>query len=209
MVTPRRLPSESRGEIDMAKGYKNPQLDELVRAAEERPDQVEWTNSRGIKVVLKPIPPYLVQMATQSVERPQVPTYTVKTLGGAEETHFHDETSILQSSDEEKAQWEEYKRNLRIADEKATDVVLDIILLEGVDVKIQDEEALLRRMKVFKLHIPEDPDERSLLMRRAYLIGCKEDADSITTIVLALTGVSVKDLSVVRKSFPDQVESGS
>lgn len=191
----------------MSKGYKNPNLSSVVEAAQDRPDSVEWTTSRGIKVTLKPIPPFLVQMAAQSIEKPVIPTYEVSTVGGGVEVHTHDEDSIAQSSSEEKLMWAEYKEAMMVADQKATDVVLDIILLEGIDVSIEDEEAFVKRMRVFGLTISEDPTERSLQMRKAYLIGCKEDADSITSIVMSLTGVTIKDLSAARQSFPDQVES--
>ena len=57
------------------------------------------------------------------------------------------------------------------------------------------------------MNIPEDEDERTIMVRKAYLIGCEEDANTITSLVMTLTGVSIKDLNAVKKSFPDQVES--
>ena len=121
------------------KNYRNPDVAVLLKEAEKRPETVEWVTSKGIRVVLKSIPPYLVQLAAHSIPRPELPTYTVKIAGGGEETHFHDETSIAQSSDEEKARWVEYKSQLLRADQQATETVLDIILLEGIEVDEKEE----------------------------------------------------------------------
>jgi hypothetical protein len=193
----------------MAKNYKNPDVAELLKSAEQRPDSVEWITSRGIHVTLKSIPPYLVSLAAQSVERPEVPTYTAKIAGGGEEIHFHDEVSIVQSSEAEKAEWALYKLALAEADQKANNIILDIILLEGVDIDVKDEELLIKKLKVFNINIPDDPTERMLVIRRAYLIGCEEDATTISSLVMALTGVRIKDLNAVKSSFPDKMESDS
>ena len=192
----------------MAKRYKNPDVDKILKLSDETPDRVEWVNSRGISIVLKAIPPYLVQMAMEAIDKPDPPTYTVSLAGGGEETHVHDETSILQSSEVEKIKWAEYLITLNEIQEMSTEILLDIILIEGVEVSPQVEEEQVKKMRFLKIKIPEDPQERSLAVRKAFIIGGKEDAETITSMVMVLTGVSADDLKLTKKSFQNKVESG-
>lgn len=191
----------------MAKNYKNRELESLINSVQQGPDVVEWTTSRGFSIKLQPIPPYLAQMALQSIEKPDPPTYEIVLASGEKEIHFHDETSIEQSSDDEKAKWTRYQEELSVVNDQMTELLLNIILLEGVIMNKEDEEKQAKRMRALRVRLPEDEIDRSIEIRKAYLIGCKEDADSITSMVFALSGISVKDLTLARDSFPDQVES--
>jgi len=192
----------------MSKGYKNTQLAQLVEDV-SRTEEVIWTNSRGITVRLLPIPPYLVQLASSSIERPTPPTYTVKLEGGGTETHIHDETSIAQSSEEEKKLWEDYKLAEMQADQAVSDLILDIVLMEGVVLEPETLEASKKRLQLYRVSLPEDPEEAELFMRRTFLIGNRNDAEAIVSVAMALTGASPERLKVMRKSFPDPMDSES
>jgi len=194
----------------MAKNYENPNLAKLLEIS--KPEQItsrKFTTSRGIEVILRSVPPYLVQMATKSVSVPKPPTYDVELLGGGVETHTHDATSIEQSSDEEKKQWATYQAELQVANQEASDILLSIILLEGVDVEIPDKERFAKRMKLMHLEVPDDPDEQDLFYRKAYVIGSQDDAEKIIQIVLELTQVSGEALKSAESSFRDNVEPKS
>lgn len=194
----------------MAKGYSNKNLERVMEMVKPEPEQArKFITSRGIEVILHPVPPYLVQMATQSIQLPEVPTYEAKLEGGGVEVHKHDEVSISQSSDEEKEKWAEYKYSMIKANSEASDVILNVILLEGVEVDIPDIERLKRRMKLMNIQVPDDEDEQTLFYRKAYVIGSQRDAELIIKNVLELTQVTGEMLQTVEGSFRNTVESES
>lgn len=182
---------------------------ELRNQLKETETTRKFKTSRGLEIVLRQIPPYLIQMATQTVEIPEVPTYEVELLGGGKEVHKHDETSIAQSSDEEKQIWKNYKIKVGLAEAKASEILLNMILMEGVIIDLPDPDSFIRHMKVMGITVPEDSEERLLMYKKAYVIGNTSDAQEIIRQVLELTNVSGDLLKQVEDSFPDSVESQS
>jgi len=170
--------------------------------------EVEFTNSRGLTMKLHAIPPYLAQMAMTAIPQPSVPTYTVQLEGGGEEVHQHDEDSISQSGPAEKALWLAYKSDLQDAERAASDALLNVILIEGLEVEL-DLPKMVKRMKMMSIRIPEDPDEMELMVKKAYVIGGQEDVERITTLVMNLSGVSNDTLEQTKDTFQDTMESGS
>jgi hypothetical protein len=193
----------------MSKGYKDSNLNKLSNALRSEVKEVEFVNSRGLKLKLHALSPYLVQMATESVEKPSVPTYTITTADGSEETHFHDEESIAQSSDEEKKKWETYKKGIQEAEAKASEILLNIILIEGVELPIQDEDKWVKRQKLMGITVPDDEEERSLMYKKQNVIGNTQDIELVTRKVMELTGVSREEVDLVKKSFQNPVEPES
>jgi hypothetical protein len=187
----------------MSKGYKDPDLERLEELSSlSKQSYVSFTNSRKVSMKLKAIPPYLVQMAYEALPKPETPSYTVAIEGGGTETHIHDETSIAQSSDAEKAKWNEYKIILKQNEMKAQEMILNIILIEGVEISSDEERKFSGRLKLMGISLPEDPDERELSFKRAYALGTPEDAEFITRTVMKLTGISQEDLTSLKNSFP-------
>lgn len=187
----------------------NDDLKKLTETLRSEQKQVLFTNSRGLTVTLKALSPYLVQMATESIDRPTVPTYVVVTADGTEETHFHDEESIAQSSEEEKKKWTQYKDLLRASELKASEILLNVILMEGVQLEFEDEESWTKRQKIMGIPVSEEHEERLLAYKKQQVIGDTEDVENIIKTVMRLTGVSRDEVDLVEKSFPDNVEPGA
>lgn len=172
------------------------------------PEEI-FTTSRGIEVTLRPIPPYMVQMAIASLTVPEVPTYEVSLVSGGVEVHTHDEKSIEQSSDEEKKRWEQYQIDLQKYNAEQSDLILDIILTEGVEVDLPDEDQFRKRMKMLRIPLSDDSEEALLQYKKIYVIGCQEDAETIMSQVLRLTNINPEELKKIEDSFRNRMESGA
>lgn len=194
----------------MAKGYNDKKLNQVMEMVNPSPEkkEVEFTNSRGIKVTLRAMSPFIVQLATESIERPEIPTYVTEIEGGGSETVFHDEKSILdpKTSEEDKQAWAEYQIALREADRKSSEIMMNVILIESVDVAIDDIPRWIHKQKMMGITVPENEDERLLLYKKEYVIACPADMEEITKIVMTLTGVSREEIDIAKKSFQGPVE---
>jgi hypothetical protein len=181
-------------------------VDELHRRIDGSSNST-YITSRGIEIKLRPIPPYLIQMTSSSFEMPEPPTYTVQTEGGGIEVHKHDEASIAQSSPEEQATWIEYTEKVNAAASKASEQLMTIVLIDGVDVEIPDENRWLKKMSLMGITVPEDPEDRLLMYKKTELLGNPDDMAKIMELVLGLTGVNREDLNKIKNSFQDRMES--
>jgi hypothetical protein len=188
---------------------KEDEIKKAIELTKVRPTSFEFINSTGRKITLHPIPPMMVNMATASIKSPEIPTYVVDTANGGKETHFHDEKSIEQSPPEEKIKWEVYLKEVREAREQSTEILLNVILLEGVEIDIGNEDELTSKMRILHILIPEDPIERKLSFKKMLAFANTDDMEAITKKVMELTGVSREEIDSVKESFPDTVESKS
>lgn len=191
----------------MAKNYRDKNIQKIKSILEPSEGPETYVTSRGLEITLLPLPPYLIQMTTSSVEIPTPPTYTIKIEGGGEETHEHDEQSIRESSDEEKAQWEKYRAALREANAKVADTLLTVVLMEGVRVEIPDKERWLKRQKLMGLEVPDDEDEQELLFKKTQVIGSGRDIEVIMQRTISLGGITPEELKTVKDSFQGSMES--
>lgn len=193
----------------MSKNNINARIKDLNETLRSEPGSIEFTNSRGVKIQLVALSPYLVQMATESVERPEVPSYEITTADGIVEVHKYDEKSINdpKTPEADKLKWKEFEELNRKADLDSSEILLNLILIEGVKLEIDDEERWLKRQKLMGIKVPEDPEERLLMYKKQYVIGNMSDIEKITKTVMELTGVSREEIDKVKKSFPGNVES--
>lgn len=190
----------------MAKGYK--QVKDLHEQAKKN-RKVEWTSSRGVKVILRGIPPMLVASLEGVVEFPKKPTYKITTVAGDEEVYEHDETTLV--SEEDKAAWKRYVVENMIAEQKLTEITLNTVLYEGVDIVDLSEQLVKwrKKRKIIGLPIPEDDDEASLAFKTTEVVGDEQDMEYILETVMRLSGVSESAIETASKSFQDKMESES
>jgi len=207
-MTPRSAhPLGIRGENIMGRNNAKRHEDSVDPSGIKISEQVSqnFVNSRGISMTLRAIPPYLAQMANEAISRPKPPTYAIELEGGGTEEHVHDETSIAQSSDAEKIKWAEYQDALLESIRTSTESLLNIILIEGVELEIDDMPRWLKKMELMHIPVSDDPEERLLAYKKAYVLGSKEDINDVTSRVMAMTGLSREDVNNVKQSFPDTV----
>jgi hypothetical protein len=172
---------------------------------------IEFTNSRGITMDLMGLPPYLIQMATESIKRPIPPTYTVKRADGGEDEFPHSQETIddPKTSKKEKEKWSSYLAEMKMADAQASEVLLNVILVEGIKLHTEPDEMVNweKRMKMMKISIPEDDMEKELVYKKEYAFSTQDDVEILMTKVLELTGVSRSEVDLAKSSFPNKVES--
>jgi len=192
----------------MTKNFKDKNVTKVVNI-NESVSEISFVNSRGISVKLRPLPPYLIQMASTAIDKPEPPTYVVKLEGGGEEIHTHDQESILQSSQEEQTEWSKYLEKVREADQKATEVLINVVLVEGVEVEIPEREKWIKKQKLMGLPVPEDEDELLLMFKKTQVIGNDKDIEFIIQSVMKIGGITEEDLKSVKNSFQDKLESDS
>ena len=171
-------------------------------------DQVEFTNSAGIKVILTAMPPMLLQRIAGSVEYPKVPTYDISTVTGEVETYKH--TADTLKTDEDKKTWAKYRGEVDEVENELTNRLLKAILSEATTLVDGDPDGFkkwITRNKVLGLFLPEDPTELEMVYKEDQVIRNKEDAEVVLREVMNLTGITEEVLQNVRNSFPDTMES--
>ena len=194
----------------MSKNYADKNVNKVLsQSPQNNSSEKEFVNSRGLKVTLLPLPPYLIEMATSVVKAPPVPTYDIVLEGGGIETHTHDAESIEQSSDEEKLKWTQYLIEKKKANAASVDVLMKVILIEGVRVEIPDRDNWIKRQKLMGLPVPEDEEELMLMFKKTQVVGNDKDIEYITQYVMQMSNVAEEDIKVVKDSFQDNVESNS
>jgi hypothetical protein len=202
-----RLP----GRTEMTKGYvKNPQLEKMNEMSKPEAKVIEFINSRGTVVELLPLPPYMVQMAIDSVDRPQVPTYKIQTEG-ADEEHPYDEVSIAdpKTPAEDQEAWLDYLDELSLAETRSSEILVNLILSESVNIPFdqETETSWVKKMKMIGMRVPEDHEERLLMYKKQYVVGNSNDIAELTQKVMSLTLVSKEEVDLAKKSFQDPDES--
>jgi hypothetical protein len=178
--------------------------------AKPEPKEIEFINSAGTKIILSALPPYLIQMAIESVDRPTIPTYKIETEG-VEEEHPYDEKSIIDPRTPAKDQqdWMQYLEDFALAESQSSEILVNVIISEGVSIPFSPEveESWVKKMNLLKIRIPEDHEERLLMYKKQYVIRSTEDIENLTTTVMSLTLVSKKEIDAAKKSFQNPDES--
>lgn len=90
------------------------------------------------------------------------PTYKVPILGGEAgyEEFPHDEDSIKDKAtpQEEKDAWQQYLFDKAVQDSRRSGEMVRVLLLEGVDLRLPDDNAWFKRQKRRGAEVPESPD---------------------------------------------------
>jgi hypothetical protein len=198
----------------MAKNFiRDPQVEKLKDIIHSEKREINFVTSRGLTVKLLAISPYMLELAASSSDFPKTPTYTVIIAGGGEETHDYDEISITDPktpiADQER--WLEFLDEVDVANRKASETLLNIILLESVQLDVSEKEltSWRKKSKMMGIVLPEDEEEQLLVYKKMYVTGNEDDITGITTAVLNLSTVSRKEIDLAKKSFPSSVESGA
>jgi len=176
---------------------------DLVKEKNKR--EREFVTSGGITFLLHGLPPLLIPELTGSIQYPVKPTYSVTTASGDTEIYEHDEKSL--STDEDKAAWNKYTKDLAKADAELTQMILKTTLIYGV--KIIDREPMKqweeRRALIGML--PAKSDEERDLAYKQICIGCQDDIAQILEIAMELTGVTAEAIEAAKSTFQGSLES--
>jgi hypothetical protein len=166
----------------------------------------EFTNSIGITVTLKGVPPLLVPRIQKSIKFPEKPTYTVKLVTGDEQTFEHDEKSL--TTPEDKAAWEKYIEDQKTDEQELSQKTMNAILVEGVSL---DETKLdlvrwKKRQEMIGVPVSDDVEEMLQHYKETEVVKNNADMRHIMERVMAITGVSKESIEAAKASFPGDVE---
>jgi len=127
---------------------------------EGRKDVDKFVNARGKTLETQPISPYTLDDIRALVEYPSQPTYHIET-DAVSEDHLLDETTLEVDGDpvateDNKRKWALYQLQRDEAEQTLSDLLLDIIIAEGVILEEGEpsEEWIRRRWKLFKGNVP-------------------------------------------------------
>lgn len=143
----------------------------------ENNDGKVFVTSDGLQVPIAPISLIEMDLAEAGLRQDFLdqgepldpPSYTVQTVGGGEEIHFHDETTLEVPGDEVKTAenlkaWEAHIEALKRHNAERS-VIQSNIILDGLQVELPEDDAWEIRQRSYHIRIPVDPIEK----RRHYI----------------------------------------
>lgn len=169
-----------------------------------------FTNSRGATVKIQPVNPWLMAELERTNAQaygkpaPLPPTYEVNLLGGAKETHAHDETTL--ATDDDRAAWQAYSVVRGAWDGFIGERMARMILSEGIVIDAIPA-AWEKRMKFLGIPVPPDDDEKKLLYAKSEIVPTSGDMVALMSAIMTLSGVSAEALTTAEATFRSAVET--
>jgi len=192
----------------MAKGYKKPNIPQILESGTQRVDT--YTTASGITIKIRGVPQMLLDKIRRSVKTPEPPKYKAVTVAGVEEWHDHDETTletedILETSENKRA-WFQYKASIAEADDLIKDRIQKAIILRGIVVDMPESSDWLEEQQFLGITIPTDERELYIHYIQTEVIGYAQDFANVMELIMAQTGVPDAQLAEVRESFRSALE---
>jgi hypothetical protein len=169
-----------------------------------------FTNSRGATVKIQTVNPWLMAELERTNAQaygkpaPLPPTYEVTLLGGAKETHAHDETTL--ATDDDRSSWAVYVAQKAQWDGFIGERMARMILSEGLVIDAIPS-AWEKRMKFLGIPVPADDDEKKLLYAKSEIVPTSGDMVALMSAIMALSGVSAEALTTAEATFRSAVET--
>ena len=180
--------------------------------SEERPS---ITTVAGLKVGIKPVSRVYLQQIARKIQREfeqagkmlEPPTYKVITAGGGVETYPHDETSIADAPEEDKALWAAYQANRAEADNRVGVESTKFQVLKGL---IIDEvpKAWVKEQQELGFDVPKDAKDLLWAYIEREVIVTPEDVFTALTAITALSmrgSVSEEAIKAAADTFRREV----
>ena len=172
--------------------------EEAIEAAAEAVEESEApqnsvvTLSNGIRLRLKPVPPFLVRQAAMKLERPRVPKMDI---GKGREEDNPDNPS--------------YQEALAEFENRSTDAAVNVMLAAGTEVEFvpkgiaePDSDDWLPLMAVLEIEIDLDrPIARYLAWMRYVALATAADVTVITSAMSKGIGLTEEDVAATAESF--------
>lgn len=172
--------------------------EEAIEAAAEAVEESEApqnsvvTLSNGIKLRLKPVPPFLVRQAAMKLEKPKVPKMDI---GKGREEDNPDDPS--------------YQEALADFDNRATDAAVNVMLAAGTEVEFVPEgisppesDGWIALMEVLEVEIDLDrPIARYLAWMRYVALATAADVTMITSAMSKGIGLTEEEVKATAESF--------
>ena len=164
----------------------------------------EYTSSRGVRAIFRPMPLRLQSRIRVALEkewpRPEIPTYEAETFGGDVDELPHDETTV-EGDPEAEAEWAEYQQELEDWEAEFNDRQFRALALSAMDLPDVDYEEWAERMTLIGLEVPESTHERKLEYVETEFIGSREDVTAVFTIPMRLSLEKSAGMEAVERMF--------
>lgn len=188
-----------------------------------RKDTDKFVNARGRTLETQSISPYTLDDIRALVEYPSQPTYHIET-DAVSEDHLLDETTLEIEGDpvateDNKRKWALYQLQKDEAEQKLSDLLLDIIIAEGVILEEGEpsEEWIRRRWKLFKGHMPgvvvdgntvdiTDSDKLKEYYVLRELVRAPTEIKNLMDFILKKSEIDEEVLEQARATFQRKVE---
>jgi len=175
---------------------------------------VNYTTTVGKTIRLKGLPSMLVEKIQASIKIPDPPTYTATTVGGDEETHFHNETTLDVEGDPEQTAknhkaWEEYITLKHEVDAKLSEKMMRLMLVKGTEVEMPTDDEWIEEQAFIGAdisQIPSDPIGRKYYYIVTEVIGSPEDLTVMMQKIMQISGVAPEAVAQAEESFRRAVE---
>ena len=158
-----------------------------------------FTTSRGIELQFKPVPQMLIDRVRLAHKLPDPPTYEIKSITGAVEKHFHDETTL--ETDEDRAAWSAYIAERDAALVEANRAFMRLVFLRGVECEMPSDDTWAREQRLMGIDVPTDALEKRLHYLETEVVATAQDADAIVRGVLEASGVPQEALAQAEDTF--------
>lgn len=151
----------------------------------------------GVEVRLKPVSRPLLDKALDTSSEVQPPTYQITTATGEVEVHQHDETTL--ETEEDKRAWEKYQEELKRARRERATRFNRTLIIEGVDVDPDADQAWKEKWEYLGIPIPENKFERKV----EYVLAevAKNELTDLLAAVLDASGINTEAVDQIRGSF--------
>lgn len=163
------------------------------------------TLSTGVGLTLLTIDYMVINQIQMSVEIPEVPTYETKTAGGRVE-YYPMDAKVVEQSPEFAEEWRDYRRKLGAALQEQAQRTSRAMFLDGTK---PDEgwfdNVWERRMRLLKVKLPTDPDDKWLLYLETGLDSI--EAAELVMKIMRLTTLPEELIQAAEDTFRDTVRA--
>lgn len=168
-------------------------------------EKKEYTTASGRKITILSVPPFLLDKVMGAVKYPEAPTYKAVTAGGEEELHYHDETTVV--TDEEKAAWEKYKRDLENAKLRENELMMNAMFLKGIDVDMSGEHFTdwIEEQEFLGIELPTSKPALKVHYITTEILSDLNDLSKIMGLIMQSSGVAEEVVDAALNSFQGAV----
>lgn len=159
-----------------------------------------FVSSKGVEISIKPVSQFKIDALRASKIEPEIPTYTVKTVTGEEQTFQLDGKSAVTRNME--AEWEAYVTARNKAEAENAKAFFELLVWDGVDVEVPGEGSSWDLAnKHFGIKVPADPYALKAHYVYTELLGKTEDIGELMAAIFKASGVDEEAVERLRKSF--------
>lgn len=185
-----------------------------AKRKQEEDGRVIVETSRGTRGVCKPIAMMIESQESnirESVDWPEIPTYTFTDVAGTEIERQHTQGTIEDpaTSEEDRVAWADYLLAQQAAqaefDERRNNGLLRLLAFEGFEVLDGADDGWERRHELYGMVVPTDEFEKTIHYFQTEVIGTQDDVFNIMLGIYRASGYDEEVMAKVEAGFRAEV----